>query len=289
MTLPHLALALIANLAWGGNFIAGKIGTEHFQPLFFTGLRFLFLLILLFPWLRPAEGKMRPLLQVAVLLGVVHFAMIFVGLSVCANIASIAVVAQLYVPFSAIFAAIHLGERLKLPQINAILTAFGGVLLIGFDPADFQQIQALFWTIGGALCMAIATILMRQCPDIGVLKLQAWIAAVATPSHFLLSFLFESGQLELLRNTDILDFWSPLYSAIGASIIGHGFVYYLLGRYPVATVTPLLLLSPVLASVFGVLFFGDILSWKLVVGGCLTLVSILFILIAPKTKSKDAI
>ena len=70
MRVTHLLMILLSNSAWGFNFIAGKIGAEVFQPLFFTALRFLFLLLLMLPWLKPAPGYMKPLLRLAFLLGV---------------------------------------------------------------------------------------------------------------------------------------------------------------------------------------------------------------------------
>lgn len=277
MSLPHLFLALLANVGWGLNFIAGKIGADHFQPLLFTSLRFAFLLLLMLPWLKPAPGYMWPLLRVAFLLGVVHFGMMFTGLQAGANIASIAITTQLYVPFSALLATIFLGERLTLRKTTAIIMALTGVLIIGFDPIVFRHLDAVLWVTGAAFAMAVATILMRQCPNLGVFRLQAWIALVASPSLLLLSLLFESDQLQLLTTTPLTDFWTPLYSAVGASIVGHGIVYFLLGRYPVSTVTPLLLLAPILASLFGILFFKDTLGWRLIVGGTLTLLGILLV------------
>jgi O-acetylserine/cysteine efflux transporter len=274
---PDLLLALLANFAWGFNFIAGKIGAAQFQPLFFTSIRFLFLLLIMLPWLKPAPGHMKPLLKVSFLLGVVHFGMIFIGLNAGGNIASIAITTQLYVPFSAILATLVLKERISFIRILAIAIALLGVMVIGFDPVVFNHMDAIMWVIGAALAMAIATILMRQCPNLGVFKLQAWIAAVAMPSHLLLSLIFETGQLQLLREIQLIDLWSPLYSAVGASVIGHGIVYYLLGRYPVSSVTPLLLLAPILASIFGVFCFEDELGWKFFVGGGINLFCILIV------------
>lgn len=275
MSLPHLFLALLANVGWGLNFIAGKIGADHFQPLLFTSLRFAILLLLMLPWLKPAPGYMWPLLRVAFLLGAVHFGMMFTGLHAGANIASIAITTQLYVPFSALLATIFLKEKLTLRKTTAIVMALAGVLIIGFDPIVFRHLDAVLWVTGAAFVMAVATILMRQCPNLGVFRLQAWIALVASPSLLLLSLLFESEQWQLLTSSPLTDFWTPLYSAVGASIVGHGIVYYLLGRYPVSAVTPLLLLAPILASLFGILFFSDTLGWKLIVGGSITLLGIL--------------
>lgn len=251
MSVPHLLMVVLVNTAWGLNFIAGKIGAEVFQPLFFTALRFLFLLLLMLPWLKPAPGYMKPLLKVAFLLGVLHFGMIFIGLNAGGNIASIAITTQLYVPFSAIFASIFLREKISLVSILSIVLAFGGVMIIGFDPIVFNHLDAILWVTGAAFVMAVATILMRQCPNLGVFRLQAWIALVALPSLLLLSSVFESGQIQILSSVRFIDFWTPLYSAVGASIIGHGFVYYLLGRYPVSIVTPLLLPAPIIATSLG--------------------------------------
>jgi len=223
------------------------------------------------PWLKPAPGYMWPLLRVAFLLGVGHFSMMFLGLNAGGNIASVAIATQLYVPFSAILAAIFLREKITALRIIAILIAFCGIIVIGFDPVVFKHLDAIFWVIGAALMLAIATVMMRQFPNLGVFKLQAWIALVATPSLFLLSLIFESNHWQVLTNARLSDFWTPLYSAIGASVIGHGLVYRLLGRYPVSIVTPLMLLAPILASWFGVLFFQDVIGWRLVIGGLLTL------------------
>ena len=284
MSMPHLLMILLANSAWGFNFIAGKIGAELFQPLFFTALRFLFLLLLMLPWLRPAPGYMKPLLRVAFLLGVLHFSMVFIGLNAGGDIASIAITTQLYVPFSAILASVFLREKISLVSIFSITLAFGGVMIIGFDPMVFNHLDAILWVAGAAFVMAVATILMRQCPNLGVFRLQAWIALVALPSLLLLSSIFESGQMQILSDVGILDFWTPLYSAVGASIVGHGIVYYLLGRYPVSQITPLLLPTPIIATFLGVLFFGDTLGWKIIVGGSMTLLGVLMLVKKPGVK-----
>lgn len=114
--------------------------------------------------------------------------------------------------------------------------------------------------------------------------LQAWIALCATPALALLSLLFEHGQWDAVRTATGLELAAPIYSAIGASLIGHGIVYYLLGRYPVSVTTPLMLLSPVLAVVFGVLLWGDVLTWKLGLGGVLTLAGIAVITMPAATR-----
>ena len=164
----------------------------------------------------------------------------------------------------------------------AIFLAMSGVLVIGFDPIVLTHLNSLFWIVGASFALAIATIVMKQCPGLGVFRLQAWIALVAAPSLLLLSLMFEADHWQIITQSSLYDLWSPAYSAVGASIAGHGAVYYLLGRHPVSTVTPLLLLAPVFATIFGVLIFGDSLSMKLVIGGIMTLIGALVVSISGK-------
>jgi len=283
-----LLLALLANTAWAFNFIAGKAGVSHFQPFLFTALRFAVLLLVLLPFLRWLPGRMRGVLGVGLVLGVLHFGLVFTGLHASGDIASIAIASQLYVPFSALLAVVVLGERLDRRRSAGIASAFGGVLVIGFDPIVFHHFDALLLIVAGAAAMAVATVQMRRLRGVGVLALQAWIALCATPALALLSLLFEDGQWAAVRAATPLDLAAPVYSALGASLVGHGIVYHLLGRYPVSITTPLLLLTPVLAVAFGVLFWGDTLTWKLVLGGGLTLAGIVAISVPARRAATGA-
>ncbi|MFZ1641903.1 MAG: EamA family transporter [Candidatus Contendobacter sp.] len=266
LNLGDWLLALLANTVWAFNFIAGKAGVVQFQPFLFTALRFAVLLLVLLPFLRWMPGRMHGVLGIALVQGILHFSLVFAGLEASGDIASVAIASQLYVPFSALLAVVWLGETLEWRRLAGIALAFGGVLVIGFDPIVFHHLNALLLITAGAAAMAVATIQMRQLRGVGVFALQAWIALCATPALALLSLLFEHGQTDAMRTATGLELAAPVYSAIGASLIGHGIVYYLLRRYPVSVTTPLMLLSPVLAVAFGVLLWGDVLTWKLVLG-----------------------
>lgn len=274
MSLPDSLLALLANMVWAFNFIAGKAGMQQFPPFLFTALRFAILLCLLLPFLRWIPGQMKAVFQVACVLGVLHFGLIFAGLNAGGDVSSIAIATQLYVPFSTLMAVVFLGERLGWRRILGIAVAFGGILLIGFDPIVFNHLDALFLIVGAALAMAVATIIMRRIKGVSVFVMQGWIALIATPCLGLLSLLFESGQWGALKSAEWLDYAAPAYTAVGGSLIGHGIVYYLLGRYPVSVTAPFMLLTPVLAVIFGVTLWGDTLTWKLVLGGLLTLTGV---------------
>ena len=86
--------------------------------------------------------------------------------------------------------------------------------------------------------------------------------------------MFESPSYEKLVSFALVDYWSPVYSAVGATIIGHGSFYYLLQRYEVNDVAPFITLSSLFAVGFGIVLLGDQMTSRVIVGGLLTLIGV---------------
>jgi O-acetylserine/cysteine efflux transporter len=159
-------------------------------------------------------------------------------------------------------------------RVAAIAISFTGVVLIGFEPFGPAHLIALLMTAFASLMMAVATILMRQLQGVAVLNLQAWIALVATVSMGLVTLLLEPPYWETLRAIPVLEYWTALYSAVGATIAGHGLLYYLLQRYTINSVAPFITLSTLFAVGFGIVLLDDVLTVQIVIGGALTLLGV---------------
>lgn len=273
----HLALLVFVNALWGFNFLAGKIGTELFGPLLFSAIRFAVVLLLLFPWLRLVKGQMRLILVIGLCLGAGHYSIMFYALYLGDNISSLAIAAQLAVPFSTILAILFLHERIGYIRILAITMSFLGVVVIGFEPMGLTHVMALTAATVAALVMAVAAILMRRLKGVGAFNLQAWIALVSTIVLTILSVIIESPGRETFAGMTLFDFWTPVYSAIGATIIGHGSFYFLLQRYEVNNVAPFITLSTLFAIAYSIVLMDDVLTLKIVVGGLLTLFGVTII------------
>lgn len=271
MTPFHLFLVAVLNGAWAFNFIAGKVGVSHFPPVFFTSLRFFLLVALLFPFLRWPRGQWKPLLTVALTMGVLHFSFMFTGLAHGENLSAMAIAVQLHVPMATLLAMIFLDERFGWRRGVGIAVAFSGVLVIGFDPVVFQYLFGLILILCAAFFMSVSNIVVRWMRDVGVFNMQAWLGVISAPVLLGLSFLWEEGQWQSVQTADWVQWGSVAYSTIGASLVGHGLLYFLLRRYPVNQVAPLLLLTPVIAIAFGVFIWGDVLTWRITLGAVLTI------------------
>jgi O-acetylserine/cysteine efflux transporter len=113
MQLNHLALILLVCLAWSFNFTEGAKGMQHFSPLLFMILRFTLLLLAVFPFLRlPPRTQWFRLVTVCLLIGALHFTVMFWALARSADVSSVAIVQQTYIPMAVVLAVLLLGEKL---------------------------------------------------------------------------------------------------------------------------------------------------------------------------------
>jgi O-acetylserine/cysteine efflux transporter len=282
MSVQHLFLAVFIAAIWGGNLVAIKMGLQQFPPFLLSSLRFFLILAALFPFLKIVRGQMKYILGICVFAGALHFAATFVGLNLAHDTSSAAIAVQLNVPFATLLAVIFLGERVHFWRIFGMVLAFSGVLVLGFDPHVLKYVDALFVIAFAALVYAIGTVMMRKVKGVTVFQLQAWIALVSFPFLAILSLVTEPGQWHRIPEIAPMTVGSVLFSAIGASLIGHGGIYYLLQRYPVAVVAPFLLLGPVFGVVFAVIFLHDTLTLQMVVGGLITLAGVTIITLREK-------
>ena len=278
MPAAHFALVLLICLAWGGNFLAAAYALQHFPPFLFTALRLAVVLACLLPFLKPIpEGQRLRLALVALNAGALHFGLNFWALRSAGGIAGIAIALQSYIPMSALFAVWLLGERMRWRTAFGIALAFLGVLVLGFDPEMLRAPQALLLCLASAVTLAFATTLMRRMSGVGTFELQAWSALIGIPVLMLLSAWLERDQFALVASANWKDWSGVLYSALVASLVGHGLLYWLLQRHPVAQVTPYLLLAPVIAVALGIWVWGDKPGPKLLLGGAMVLAGVLVV------------
>jgi O-acetylserine/cysteine efflux transporter len=283
MTTPHLpfrdlALVLVICVVWAGNFIAGAQGMAHFSPLLFMVLRFAVVLAVALPFLRPPpRGEWLRLIGVCLSMGTLHFTLLFWALGHSVDISSVAIVQQTYIPMAVVLAMLLLREHSGWKTLTAVGVAFLGVLVVGFDPVVLGQPVVLLVTLLSALFQALGSIYQRSIRGVGVLSFQAWTAVISLPLLVAASLAWEQGQGQMLRTAEWTHWASVLYSALLASLIGHGLFFFLVQRHPVSSIMPYLQLTPVLGVVFGILVWGDRPGWRLLAGGTLVIFGILFI------------
>jgi O-acetylserine/cysteine efflux transporter len=272
------ALVALVCLAWAGNFLTSKLALREFPPFAFTALRLALLALLLSPFLkRPSPGQWRLLIAVALCNGALHFGLSFWSLKLSATIASPAIVMQSYVPMAALLAWWLRGERFHWRTGAAIALSFLGVLVLGFDSVVLHSPAALLMMLVSAFFLALGTVLMRGLTGLDMFSQQGWTAIFGLLPLCAMSFVVEPDAGASLLHASWIAWGGVIYSAIIASLIGHGLYYSLVQRHPVASITPFLLITPVLATGLGIVVLGDHPGPRLWLGGAMVLGGVLAI------------
>lgn len=289
MTPLDFVLALVVVVIWAFNFIAAKVAVTQLPSLMLLALRFAVVAVVLLPFMRRPGRRWRLVLTLSLVLGVMHFGPLFVGLEgVNAGPAAIAV--QLGVPFSALIAAAFYRERLGRWQIVGMAVAFSGVYVLAGEPAAMPSLPHLALVVFAAFAWAVANILIKELGPINVFLLNAWIALLAAPQLLVASLVLERGQWQAIVAADWRAWAAIAYMAVGASITAYGLWYYLLDKYEVNRVVPLMLLAPVLAVFLAVLMLGEPLGARIVIGGAVTITGVAMIeMLRPAPPAADAV
>ncbi len=287
MSPRDVSLLLLICVVWAFNFLTSAFALREIPPFLFTALRFALLALpLVLVLKRPAPGQWPRLLAVCACIGVLHFGLSFLALVLAGNLSSPAIVLQSYVPMASLLAWWWLGERFGWRTGLAIATSFAGVLVLGFDPLVLAKPWALATMLVAALMLAVGTILMKGLRGLDLFSMQGWTALVSLLPLLALSAVFEPGGFAALRQASWIGWAGAAYAAFVSSLLGHGLYYVLIQRYPVAQVTPWLLLVPVLAVGLGVAFWGDEPGPRLLLGGAMVLGGVLGVALRAKAKAR---
>jgi len=243
--------------------------------------------VMLLPFVQRPQGQWPQVLQISVTLGLLHFALMFTGLSRL-DAATAAIAIQLQVPFASILAAIFLGDRLGWRRALGMAIAFGGVGFIAGEPRLQGQYLALGFVLSAAAMWSIANLQVKLLGKVDGMMLIAWTAVFATPQLLVASFLLESGQLEALATADWRAFASIAYQAAFVVVLGYGLWYWLLQRYEVNQAMPFTLLVPPFAVVASVVFLDETLTLPMVLGGLMTILGVgIIVLRRPRTTAPE--
>jgi O-acetylserine/cysteine efflux transporter len=288
MAFRDILIVILVDITWGLNFIAVLFAVQDFPPMLANCVRFIIVLLFLLPFLRPVKGRMKDMLVIAIVMGVMHFGAIFIGMSKAEGVSALAIAAQLSVPFATLFSALFLKEKVGWKRVAAIALSFAGVVVLGFDPEVFRYVDALLWIVFATIIYGISAVLMRNLKDVSPATTQGWIAIGGIVGSLFLSLAWESGQWEMLTTASAVAWGGVVYTALASSIIGHGGVNYLLTKYEVAMVAPYLLLTPLFAILGGIIFLDETLTWRVVVGGVLTIGGVFIVTLRNKARAAEA-
>lgn len=275
-------------LIWGVNNAAAKVATGALPPFFVGGLRFAIALVVLIPFLRPPFPPWRQVAPILILLGPLHFGLIYYGFSIVKNLSPLVVSLQLWIPMTAFFAWRVLGETMAPSGLAGMAVAFIGVAWMSFDPHAAGDLPGILIGVVASGMWALGTVWVRRTPGVTPLKMQALTSVVGAPVLLGASFLFEPHVLARAAAADwtiwAMVVWAALASTVGASAL----LFWLVQRREPGRVTPWFLLTPLLSCGIGIGVMGDQLTPQLMLGGAATLTGVALVALSERRAALSA-
>ncbi len=278
MKLADFLLLFAVCLLWALNLVVTRwtVTTAGVPPLFFAAVRVGLVAVALAPFLFPAPRQMGMVFLIAMGMAGIHFGLLFMGLALAgAGVAG--VIGQLAVPFTTILSILFLGERIGVYRSIGILLSFGGVMIIVFEPEGFSLTLGVAYLTGAALLGAVANVLMKRIEPMPAMQLQAWIGLLSVLPLLGMSLAVETGQGEAYLAGDWRVYAATLFAVVGVSIFAHGNFYRLLKTYEVTLLSPLTLMTPVLAVILGIALLGEPLTARLAIGAIIAIIGVAII------------
>jgi len=268
-----ILLAVTVATTWGLGFTLAKIGLGHFPPMLLMALRFTLTAIVLVWFVKPPWRLTGWIFLIALISGTIQYSLTFNGLDRL-DASTAVLIIQLEVPFGALLATLFLREHFGWHRFVGLLLGFAGVVLIVGAPQARPDLVGVFLVVGGAFTFAAGQVMVRAIGHVGGFTLIAWVAVFTAPQLFVASYLFESGQIEAIRNAT-LEAWAVIaYLGIVMTAFGYALWYRLLGHHPVNQVMPFLLLLPVMSVVFSVVLLGESPTLFVLGGGALVILGV---------------
>lgn len=276
MSPKDLMLALVVIVVWGMNFVVIRVGLDNIPPMLLGSLRFMLVAFPAVFFVKRPQLPLRWLLAYGATISLGQFAFLFSAMKVGmpAGLASLVLQSQAF--FTLFFAALFLGERLRVANLVGLLIAASGLLLIGLQGDRSMTLAGFVLTICAASMWALGNIVTRKVGKINLVGLVVWGSLVPPIPFFILSWFLEGPQAieGALRGFGLSSALVLLYLAFGATMLGYSLWSRLLSRYPANTVAPFSLLVPVVGLTSAALLLDEYLGLLQAVGALLVMLGL---------------
>jgi O-acetylserine/cysteine efflux transporter len=249
MKISDVSLAIFVAFIWGFNFVVIKTGLESFPPILFSALRFscaAFPAVLF--WSR-GDIAWRWIISIGVTLGTIMFALLFVGMDVGMPASLSSLVLQIQAVFTILLSIVILRDMPTIWQKIGIIVAFLGIGLLAVEKYESASFLGFILVIAAGFAWAVSNILIKRCGNVDMFRLIIWMSIIPPIPLFLISLIFETGQLHALSNMSWLGAGVVLYTGLIATVLAFGIWGRLFQKYSPNVVAPFSLLVPIFGIV----------------------------------------
>jgi len=285
LSFRDILIAISVPILLGFGFVVAKPAMQHFPPYLLMGLRFTIPALILVWWFPMPKGLFLDLFKVSFIGSTLQYGLTYNGLNII-DASSAVLLVQLEVPFGILIAFFLLKEIPRIKNLIGLVIAFIGVFILTGAPNLEGKYFGVLLTLSGAFTWSLGAIMAKSLSKkIGAFALMTWLCVFSGPLLILISTIVNGNPIQYILSANFYSWITVIYLGFIMQPIAYGAWYYVLRRYPVNKIMPVLLLLPVTGLLTAIFLLGEEPSKQVFLGGAIIVFGVGLILFSkPPTK-----
>jgi len=288
MKTRDILIALLVPVVLGFGFVIAKPAMQYFPPYLLMGMRFTIPAVILVWWFPLPKGLYFDLFKVSLIGSTLQYGLTYTGLNII-DASSAVLFVQLEVPFGIIIAFFLLKEIPTIKNIVGLVIAFIGVFILTGAPNLEGKYVGVLLTVSGAFTWALGAVLAKPLSKkIGAFALMTWLCVFSGPMLLLVSLVFDGNPMQYIVSANLNSWLTVIFLGFFMQPVGYAAWYYVLKKYPVNKVMPVLLILPVTGLITSIFLLGEDPPKQVFLGG-LVIISGVGTILFTRSKKKGEI
>ena len=286
MSFRDILIAISVPVLLGFGFVIAKPAMEYFPPYLLMGMRFTIPALILVWWFPIPKGLFLDLFKVSFIGNTLQYGLTYNVLNII-DASSAVLLVQLEVPFGILIAFFLLKEIPSIKNIIGLVIAFFGVFILTGAPNLEGKYFGVLLTLSGAFTWSLGAVMAKPLSKkIGAFALMTWLAVFSGPMLILISVIVNGNPIQYILFANFNSWLTVLYLGFFMQPAAYGAWYYVLSKYPVNKVMPVLLLLPITGLITAIFLLGEDPPKQVFLGGTVIVFGVGMILLGKKKNKK---
>ena len=284
MKIKDIFIALLVPIILGFGFVIAKPAMQYFPPYLLMGLRFTIPALILVWWFPLPKGLYFDLFKVSLIGSTLQYGLTYTGLNII-DASSAVLLVMLEVPFGIVIAFFLLKEIPTVKNIIGLIIAFIGVFILTGAPNLEGKYIGVLLVLSGAFTWSLGAVMAKPLSKkIGAFALMTWLCVFSGPMLLLVSLFFDGNPISYFISANFYSWLTVIFLGFFMQPIGYAAWYYVLKKYPVNKVMPVLLVLPLTGLITSIFLLGESPPNQVFFGGAVIVLGVGIILFTKKKK-----
>jgi drug/metabolite transporter (DMT)-like permease len=244
---------------WGFNFSVIKLGAMQIDPILLTALRFIFAVFPAILFVRRPPEAIGYLIAYGLIFGLGVWGMMVwsINLGVSAGMAGLLM--DMSIISSLVLGYLLLKETITFNKVFGAILAVGGLLVSMALTDGSVPLRALPLTLIAALSWSLMSLVVKKSETKHVFAFSVWGMLFAPFPLILFAYLLNGTQpfVDLPSQLNSQVWFSILFQAYPTTLLGYWVWNRLTMKYPLTTMAPFTLLTPIFGLIGSVIFYNE--------------------------------